>query len=85
MDMVLELMSKRKWQKHRLRVNLTQPEDLRMTGSVKVAPIYSNVLNNREKEPELYDAIKDVAPEWWGGDIRSTPGSCGWGTSQEEP
>ena len=65
-------MSKRKWQKHCLRVNVAQPEDLRMTGSVKVAKIYSNVLNNREKEPELYDAIKDVAPGWWGDDIQIT-------------
>ena len=57
MDKVLELMSKRKWQKHCLRVNVAQPEDIKITGSVKVAKIYSNVLNNREKEPELYDAI----------------------------
>ncbi len=62
MDKVLELMSKRKGQKHCLRVNVAQPEDLRMTGKVKVAKIYSNVRNNRDKEPELYDAIKDVSP-----------------------
>ena len=24
----------------------------------------------REKEPELYDAIKEVAPEWWGDETR---------------
>ena len=72
MDKVLELMSKRKWQKHCLRVNVAQPEDIKITGSVKVAKIYSNVLNNRDKEPELYDAIKDVSPEWWGDDIQIT-------------
>ena len=48
MDKVLELMSKRKWQKHCLRVNVAQPEDIKITGSVKVAKIYSKVLNNRE-------------------------------------
>ena len=62
MDKLLDLMSKRKWQKQCLGVNVAQPEDLRMTGKVKVAKIYSNVLNNRDKEPELYDAIKDVSP-----------------------
>ena len=72
MDKVEELMSKRKWQKHCLRVNVAQPEDLRMTGKVQVAKIYSNVLNNRDKEPELYDAIKDVAPEWWGDNMQIT-------------
>ena len=72
MDKVLELMSKRKWQKHCLRVNVAQPEDIKITGSVKVAKIYSNVLNNREKEPELNDAIRDVSPEWCGDDIQIT-------------
>ena len=72
MDKVLELMSKRKWQKHCLRANVAQPEDIKITGTVKVAKIYSNVLNSREKEPELYDAIKDVAPQWWGDDTQIT-------------
>ena len=62
MDKVLDLLSQRKWQKHCLRTNVAQPEDIRIAGSVKVAKIYSNVLNKREKEPELYDAIKDVTP-----------------------
>ena len=47
-----------------------------MTGKVKVAKIYSNVLNNRDKEPELYDAIRDVAPEWWGDDMQETQRPC---------
>ena len=72
MDKVLELMSKRKWQKHCLRANVAQPDDIVTYGTVKVAKIYSNVLNNRDKEPELYDAIKGVAPEWWGDDTQIT-------------
>ena len=72
MEKVEELMAKRKWMKHCLRVNVAQPEDIRMTGSVKVAKIYSNVLNKREKEPELYDAIEDIAPEWWSDDAQIT-------------
>ena len=42
-----------------------------MTGKIKVAKIYSNLLWQREKEPELYDAIKEVAPEWWDDETRS--------------
>ena len=72
MDKLLELMSKRKWLKHCLRVTVAQPEDIRVTGKVKVAKIHSNVLNNRDKEPELYDAIKDVSPEWWGDGMQIT-------------
>ena len=72
MDKLLDLMSKRKWQKHCLRLNVAQPEDIKMSGSIKAAKIYSNVLNKREKEPELYDAIKELAPEWWGDDTQIT-------------
>ena len=95
MEKVEELMANRKWRKHCLRVNVAQPEDIAMTGAIKVAKIYSNVLNKREKEPELYDAIKEVAPEsrlirtWSARDIRttvikSTLGFCGLAISQEE-
>ena len=72
MDVLEELMSKRKWKKQCLRANVAQPEDIVTYGTVKVAKIYSNVLNKREKEPELYDAIKDIAPEWWGEDTQIT-------------
>ena len=72
LDTLEELMSKRKWVKSCLRSNVAQPEDIKLSGTVKVAKIYSNVLNNREKEPELYDAIKNVAPEWWDDETRIT-------------
>ena len=72
MDKLLDLTSKRKWQKHCLRLNIAQPEDIKMSGSIRAAKIYSSVLNKREKEPELYDAIKEVAPEWWSGETRIT-------------
>ena len=63
-------MAKRKWVKHCLRTNCAAPEDIQLTGKVKVAKIYSNLLYKREKEPELYDAIKAVAPEWWDDETR---------------
>ena len=63
-------MAKRKWVKHCLRTNCAAPEDIQLTGNVKVAKIYSNLLYKREKEPELYDAIKAVAPEWWDDETR---------------
>ena len=57
MDTLEDLMAKRKWVKHCLRTNCATPEDIQLTGKVKVAKIYSNLLYKREKEPELYDAI----------------------------
>ena len=61
MDQLEELTSKRKWKKNCLRVNVAQPEDVVTYGKVTVANVYSNVLNKSEKEPELHDAIKEVA------------------------
>jgi hypothetical protein len=72
MDRVLDLLSKRKWQKRCLRVNVAQPEDIEVIGSIKIAKICSNLLYKREKEPELYDAIKAIAPEWWGDETQIT-------------
>ena len=72
MEKLLELVSKRKWVKHCLRLNVAQPEDIKMSGSIKAAKIYSNVLNKREKELELYDAIREVVPEWWGDETQIT-------------
>ena len=66
MDELTKLMSKRKWIKHSLRTNVAQPDDIHQSGKVKVANIYSNLLRTREKDPMLYDAIKEIAPEWWG-------------------
>ena len=70
MDLVEELLAKRKWRKDCLRVNVAQPEDIRMYGTVKVAMVKSNLVRNREKEPILYDAIKAIAPEWWGDETQ---------------
>jgi hypothetical protein len=61
MERVAELLQARKWVKKCLRTNITD----NVTGNkVKVAHVASNVLN-REKEPELYEAIRAIAPEWW--------------------
>ena len=75
MDRVEELLGKRRWNKHCLRANIAKKEDIvcyGKEGSIKVAKVASNVLNNREKEPELYDAIKAVAPEWWDDETQIT-------------
>ena len=66
MERVEELMAKRTWVKHCLWTNCAAPEDCVMTGKIKVAKIFSNLLWQREKEPELYDAITAIAPEGWG-------------------
>jgi hypothetical protein len=61
MERVAELLQARKWVKKCLRTNI--PDNV--TGNkVKVAHVASNVLNH-EKEPELYEAIRAIAPEWW--------------------
>ena len=71
-DRVEELLANRKWQKHCLRANMAQPDDIITYGKVRVAKVLLNVLNKREKEPELYDAIKEIAPEWWGDETQIT-------------
>ena len=70
MELVEELLSKRKWRNDCLRANVAQPEDVRVCGKVKIALIKSNLLRKREKEPLLYDAIKEIAPEWWGDEAQ---------------
>ena len=61
MERVAELLQARKWVKKCLRTNITD----NVTGTkVKVAHVASNVLI-RDKEPELYEAIRAIAPEWW--------------------
>ena len=72
MDKVEELLTKRKWARRCLRTNVLQPEDIITYGIVTLALIYSNVLNKREKELELHDAIKEIAPEWWGEETQIT-------------
>ena len=75
MDRVEELLGKRRWNKNCLGANIAKEEDIvryGLSGSIKVAKVASNVLNNREKEPALYDAIEAVAPEWWGDDTQIT-------------
>ena len=71
MDTHEDLMGKRRWENRCLRSNVAQPEFVVQIGTVKLAKIRSNVLN-KEKEPELYEAIKSIAPEWWGDDTRIT-------------
>ncbi len=51
MDKMEDLMSKRKWPKYCLTVNVTQLEDIKITRKVKVTKIYLNVLNTMDKEP----------------------------------
>ena len=71
MDEVERLLEKRRWAKTCLRVNIAAPEEIEVRGKVKVAHLRSNVLR-KDKEPELYEAIKGIAPEWWGDETRVT-------------
>ena len=71
MEEVTQLLKARRWAKTCLRTNIATPEEIEMRGKVKVAHLKSNVLK-REKEPELYEAIRGIAPEWWGEETRIT-------------
>jgi hypothetical protein len=69
MDKVEELLAKRKWAKDCLRVNIAEADQIigrGKEGKFKVALLQSNLLG--KKEDELRDAIKYIAPEWWGDD-----------------
>ena len=65
MDEVERLLEKRRWVKTCLRVNIATPEEIEVRGNVQVAHLRSDVLR-KDKAPELYEAIKGIAPEWWG-------------------
>ena len=71
MDEVKRLLEKRRWAKTCLRVNIAAPEEIEVRGKVKVAHLRSNILR-KDKEPELCEAIKGIAPEWWGDETRVT-------------
>ena len=71
MDKVEELLTKRKWVKDCLRLNIAQPEQIISRGKnskFKVALVQSNLLG--KKEQELREAIQYIAPEWWGDETQ---------------
>ena len=70
MERLTELLANRKWQKRCLRTNIAAPEDIQLSGKVRVALVASNNVR-KDKEPKLYEAIREAAPEWW-EDVRIT-------------
>ena len=71
MDRVEELLRKRKWCDTCLRANIAEPGAVQQKGQLKIARLRSNVVRGN-KEPELYNAIKAIAPEWWDDETRIT-------------
>ena len=69
MEIVEEMLMKRKWAKDCLRANLAQDDRIIKRGSVKIALVESNLLNQK-KEPALTEAIKVIAPEWFGDETQ---------------
>ena len=63
-----EMLNKRRWAKDCLRCNIAEPEQIIYRGKIKVALIQSQVLH--EKEAKLWNAIKDIVPEWWGDETQ---------------
>ena len=71
MELVQQLLRKRRWQNTCLRPNIAAPGDIEVKGKIKVARVRSNVVR-QDKEPVLYKAIKEIAPEWWGEETNIT-------------
>ena len=71
MDRVEELLRKRKWCNTCLRANIAESDAIKQRGQLKVAYLRSNVVK-ADKEPALYEAIRDIAPEWWDDETRIT-------------
>ena len=74
MDKVEELLRSRKWAKDCLRVKIAQPEQIitrGKVGKVKIALAKSNPLRRDEHEPR--EAIRFIAPEWWGEETQVIP------------
>jgi hypothetical protein len=69
MEIVEEMLMKRKWAKDCLRANIAQDDRIIKRGSVKIALVESNLLNQK-KEPALTEAIKAIAPEWFGDETQ---------------
>ena len=69
MEIVEEMLEKRKWAKDCLRANIAPEDKIIKRGKVKIAMVESNLLN-QIKEPLLTDAIKQIAPEWFGDETQ---------------
>ena len=69
MEIVEEMLEKRKWAKDCLRANIAPEDKIIKRGKVKIAMVESNLLNQK-KEPALAEAIKQIAPEWFGDETQ---------------
>ena len=63
MEIVEEMLMKRKWAKDCLGANIAQGDRVVKRGSVRIALVESNLLN-QNKERTLTEAIQAIAPEW---------------------
>ena len=60
-------LSKRRWVKHCLRVNIFPESMIKQCNRCKLALCESNTVRIKEKkEIHLRDLIESIAPEWWG-------------------
>ena len=61
-------LSKRRWVKHCLRVNIVPASMIKECNECKLALCESNTLRIKEKkETHIRDLIESIAPEWRGG------------------
>ena len=69
MDIVEDMLINRKWAKDCLRANIAPEDKIIQRGSVKIALVESNLLNQK-KEPALTEAIQAIAPECFGDETQ---------------
>lgn len=73
MDLVLQLLERRRWDRYCRRTNIARPEDI-VDGTFRKARLQSNT--PRKDEHELLAAIRAIAPEWLGSLVVNRNVTC---------
>lgn len=70
MELVENLMATRRWRNTCLRANIVPEDKIQQWGKVKLALCESNSPMKSLHDKALVEAIKAIAPEWWGDKTR---------------
>ena len=72
MDTVERILESRKWSNRCLRANIVKPEEVVMCKKTKIAFVESESPQPKrsKRDRALIEALKEIAPEWWGDDTR---------------
>ena len=70
MDTLEFLLANRRWDPICLRVNVAQPDLVKMNKTVKRAHVESNMLRHSGVDSLVRKAVAALAPEWWDGETK---------------